>query len=504
MSESFIHELPLKTDLKEEAMIEVRLDGARQLYNGVLKEARRRVALIKQSSEWQKAKKLIRSKARSALFRSAIEHHQFSEYCLHAFVKNLLNESWIKDHIDSQVAQKVATRVYQAMSEHLKGKRGYPRMKGKGQFCSVEGKSNVTGIRFKNGIIHWKGLTLKPLYDLKDRYGIEAHALAHKTKYVRLVKRRIRGKARYFAQVIQSGKPLIKGDIGKDQSVALDIGPSAVAIVSEKHAELRALCTAQLTKTTHCQRALDRSKRACNPDNFDKKGRPKRGVPWSFSKRYIGNKNKLAEAQRVFAETRKSEHGRLVNQILSLGNTIKLESLSYKSFQKNYGRSVVQNAPGMLIQILRRKAENAGGKVIEFSTYKTKLSQTCHACASVRKKKLSERFHRCNCGIECIQRDLYSAFLALYVDDDEILDRSQASMAWASAVPLLQQALSRAKQTAIGKHWRACFGFSQRQSCSSVKGGSTASEAKDVVRRGNASSESFGELVRFATRTPVF
>jgi len=89
---------------------------------------------------------------------------------------------------------------------------------------------------------------------------------------------------------------------------------------------------------------------------------------------------------------------------------IKTEKLSYKAFQKMYGKSVQNRAPSMFLEILRRKAENAGGAVTEFQTKTTKLSQYCHKCGKYTKKTLSQRVHTC-CNLN-IQRDLYSAFLA--------------------------------------------------------------------------------------------
>ena len=114
--------------------------------------------------------------------------------------------------------------------------------------------------------------------------------------------------------------------------------------------------------------------------------------------------------------------------------------MSYKAFQKDYGKSVGSRGPGLFISFLRRKAESAGIEVEEFSTYKMFLSQRCH-CGMRRKKKCSERWHNCSCGV-CAQRNLYSAYLARFVEDDE-LDTSQALLAWAAAEPLLERAVSR-------------------------------------------------------------
>jgi len=435
MSDSFIYELPLQANPEQENVLRTRFGAGGHLYNGCLGEALRRLDLARQSQDWQKAKKLPRSKERTEYFQKAIKRYQ----------------------------------------------------------C------------FKNGKIVWNKLTLKPLYDLKDKERVEAHALAHKTKYVRLVRRNLRGKPLFYAQLIQEGKSFLKKrhTIGKGKTIGLDIGPSTIAIVGEKTAALNSFCSElqeneKQIKTL--QKALDRSRRATNPGNYDEKGIPLKNTAWKYSKRYFKKRQKLSEQKRVVAATRKTLHGTYANQLVSLADTIKTEKLSYQSFQKHFGKSVTQYAPGIFMQILRRKAENAGGQVIEFSPYDTKLSQTCHGCGEIKKKPLSQRWHRCSCGVEA-QRDLYSAFLALHVDK-ESLDRTQAISAWASAGPLLQQTLSRLEQTAKGKQRLACFGLSQRQSYTPVEDGSAASEVRDDVPGTMRFRESFEELECLAIRTP--
>ena len=145
------------------------------------------------------------------------------------------------------------------------------------------------------------------------------------------------------------------------------------------------------------------------------------------------------------------------------------------------------------------KAENAGGKVTEFSTRSTKLSQTCH-CGTVAQKSLSQRWHACNCGVST-QRDLYSAFLAKHVSND-VLDTRQAAKAWPGANLLLERAvLGVQHEAAKGRIHPTSFGIKQenttnrRQSCSSVKGGSTTVEADNLCIVA-------GEPVGTAARTP--
>jgi hypothetical protein len=53
---------------------------------------------------------------------------------------------------------------------------------------------------------------------------------------------------------------------------------------------------------------------------------------------------------------------------LGLGNILQSETLFYVAFQKNFGKSVKVRAPGLLIEQLRRKAESAGGALIDLHT----------------------------------------------------------------------------------------------------------------------------------------
>jgi transposase len=501
MSESFIHTMPLQISPETAKILLIRLDAGRNLYNAILSESLSRLKKARASQEWISARSLPNEKAseRKKLFKCALKNAKFSEYDLHLFVKTIIKSCWIGDHIDSSTAQKTATRAFLAVDGYRKGKRGKPRFKGVNQFKSIEGKSNLAGIRFKDGKIIWQGLSIPLLFDHKDRHGVEAHALLHKVKYVRIVKRRVHGTVRFYAQLVLEGKPLIKKKqiLGKGK-VGLDIGPSTIAIYGEK-ADLLQFCPdlkKNQKKIRLIQREMERSRRAANPKKFDSFGKIlSNQIPWNFSNKYRSLQIILEEEYRKMASHRKTQHGFLANRILRIGIFIHTEKLSYKSFQRMFGRSVGLRAPGMFLGMLRRKAANAGGNVIEFSTQTTKLSQTCHNCGNQKKKSLNERWHKCSCGISPMQRDLYSAFLAYHVEENK-LDRSQAIKAWPGAESLLGQALSRCLQTANGKPLVSSFGIYQRQSGSPAKGRSTQHEVLC------SNMEHDEECLCLATRTP--
>src|SRR5260221_5652991 len=70
----------------------------------------------------------------------------------------------------------------------------------------------------------------------------------------------------------------------------------------------------------------------------------------------------------------------------------------------------------MFNELLRRTVASTGGTLREVPTRTTKLSQFCHGCSKTLKKPLAQRWHQCACGVGPVQRDLYSAFLAAYLD----------------------------------------------------------------------------------------
>ncbi|MBD0343700.1 MAG: transposase [Coleofasciculus sp. Co-bin14] len=462
-----------------------RLEAARQMYNACLGEAMSRVRLIRQSKDFNKARSLKSSNPeRKVLFKRARERYEFSEYALHSY-STFIRQSWIGEHIDSNTAQKLATRAYKAVEKVLFGQSKKVRFKGKNQMDSVEGKSNKSGIKWKGEAVEWGGIELKALITCNDP--VILHGLNSKVKYVRLVRRKVSGKNRFYAQLVCEGRPFVKpkNKTGKG-TVGLDIGLSTIAIVGDSTASLQEFASGlefQDKQIRRLQRKMDRSRRATNPDSYNPNGTVKKGKKrWNSSSSYIKTRTSKANLERKLAAHRKSLHGELVNDILRSGDVIKLEKLSYKAFQKLFGKSVGKRAPGMFVSHLKNKAERAGLKVVEIPTYSTKLSQTCQ-CGRVEKKKLSERIHQCECGVVA-QRDLYSAFLAKYIEPDTfVLQVSQLLDDWQSAELCLQAAWRAATENkpATGRVIPSSFGRCPEVEQVAAKVLTKVSKSQDVV-----------------------
>ncbi len=512
-SPSFIAEFPLKTSAIDGRALGVRLDAARQIYNAVLGECLRVLKLMRESKDWQRTqgqykelknelkrlkgkrpqdakKEAIRQRASeiALLFRAARARFDFKSSMADRFGIACKNACWIKGHLSSNETQKVALRAFQAAAQHAFGKRGRPRFKRFRELSSVEGKTNAAGIRFKNGYVEWSGVRMPILAAPGDAW--QAEALAAKTKYCRLVRRRLRGRYRWYVQLVQEGAAPVKYALGAGGVVGLDVGPSTIAAVSERDATLERFCPTveqPWRELRRLERAMDRSRRATNPDNFDRRGRAKKGKKrWVRSRRYQRLAEKRRERERRLAAERKRAHGELANRILAQGSAIKTEKLSYHAFQRSFGRSAKVRGAGMFVAALRRKAEACGGGVIEFSAYRTRLSQFDHTTGEYLKKPLSQRVHVLGDGSGEVQRDLYSAFLARFVEADT-LDARSAALAFPSAKPLLRRAASGEQhEPASGVGFPHLHALRRVGAGRPSKRGESGREAGDVVaaRRG--------------------
>jgi putative transposase len=500
-TDSFVCELPLKVTPAQSKKLEKRLDAARQIYNACLGEGLVRLGLMRESRDWQRARSMPRGAERAKLLGSLAVKFKLSKSALDRVAIRCKNEAF-RDHLGPHEAQAMAYRAFQAVRQFLLGNRGRPRFKGRRGLHGVEAKTNAAGIRWREGAVHWKGLVLAAMLAPEGRDGWQREALSGRTKYCRIVRRGVRGRERWFVQLIQEGKPPCKSNRGVGSNVVgLDLGPSTIALVGETEARLDKFCPTveqPWAEVRRIQRAMDRSRRATNPDNYNPDGTVKKGArAWRKSGRYRKLVSRCAETERRLAAERKRAHGELSNEILALGKTIRTEKLSYRAFQKVFGRSVKVRGPGLFLSMLRRKAESAGGEVEELPTRTTRLSQICHGCERARKKDLSERIHSCACGVGPVQRDLYSAFLARHVSLGQ-LDVRKAREAFPAAEPLLRRAASRFEKLAREGATAALHANGVRAGRSS-NGDSVPPRSRKSYRKSREGREEVG---RDSPRTP--
>ena len=114
---TFLLELPLSVDAGQAKRLRAHFEAARCLYNTLLGETMRRLRQMRADPAWQEARAIPQThkQERKEAFSQLRQAYGFSEYALHEFAKTA-NCAWIADHIDSMMAQTLATRAYRAVN----------------------------------------------------------------------------------------------------------------------------------------------------------------------------------------------------------------------------------------------------------------------------------------------------------------------------------------------------------------------------------------------------
>lgn len=492
---SFVLELELHLTPHERKQLKKKLNIGRQIYNACLGEALKRLHKIQNDKEYNillkqlkqlnrelaKLEKQPSSKAQKEALKQTKQQkkqimsdlksmelaHGYSEYQLHAW------STKCGHHFEGQVGaaeiQKLATRAFQAVEKLHYHKADKVHFKREGELISIENKSNKQGLRWKDGKVLWGKLALDVIIRRKDEYARKA--LESSTKYIRIVPRIIRGKERFFVQFIQEGFPPIKEHVVVgpiDEQVGIDPGTSTMAIASET-----AVCLEELAPETamdekklrQIQRAMDRSKRATNPDNFNEDGTiVKRPKTWNYSNRYQKLAAKRKELYRKMAVKRKQSHETLTNKVIAIGLDVRVEAMHYKGLQKRakkttrnqkngkinkkkrFGKSLGNRAPAMFLTILERKLKYFGQELKKVDTIALRASQFNHMTGTYVKKELKDRWNLIN--EKKVQRDLYSAFLIANTNEElTAIDILQANQWYDRFLELHDIEVERLKQS---------------------------------------------------------
>lgn len=259
-------------------------------------------------------------------------------------------------------------------------------------------------------------------------------------KVLTIVRRKFKGKFRYFIQfTVRNNKPQKGRSLGKGK-VAIDLGVTKIAIVTDNTVRIIPLApnVSSIESQMHIlQRKMDRSRRAMNPNNFNEDGTVKRGVrlTWVKSERYKALCQEKAELQRKQAAIRKRDHILLANQLIELGNEFIIEDNDVKEWaarrkeerrrkkdNKNLskaglGKFVNNHAPAMFVTILKNKVESLGGKFEKVPT-ENGATEYDFTNDTYTKHKLTEKFITLSDGIRH-QRDTLAAFNLFFLRIEE-------------------------------------------------------------------------------------
>ena len=258
--------------------------------------------------------------------------------------------------------------------------------------------------------------------------------------YATLVPKFIRGKYRVYLHLVIEGKAKPKYDSsGKPRHkygrgvVGADIGTQTIAYTSDTETGLKNLSERgnSIQKSERLERlyyrAMDRSRRATNPQNYNDNGTVKKGKKtWNYSYHYKKLKAKHAELCRINAINRQLAINEDVNHLRSLGDIFVTEPKNAARLmkrakettvnnkgrinrKKRIGKSIKNRCPGGFQAAVENKFKTSGGTYIE-EPNKYRASQYDHTADDYIKKKLSDRMYKLADGT-LVQRDWYSSFL---------------------------------------------------------------------------------------------
>ena len=430
MAASFTLTLELNATSSQQHSLAKKFRVNEFVYNACLNELHKRFKSYKYS---KKRKNILKYKYKDSIKRLGKLKREYglSEYAMHSYVKDM--QKHFSCHIDSTNAQKIATKAWKAFAKYMSGEAKKVKFKSKGDILSFEGKTNKSGIIYSNGAVAIGTYNNKKIIPIiiknYDKYA--QLAIQSKVKYCRILRKYIRGKERYFVQLVLDGIPPLKKRALGTGVVGIDNGTSSMAVTSDNEVLLEELAPGMENidrKLFILNRKLDRSRRATNPDNYNNDGTIKKGKKtWVKSKNYEKLILKRRDLYRKQAVLREQSHNKLANKILSLGNEFRIEKINYKGLQKRvkgtkvsektgkfkskkrFGKSLSNRAPAKFIEILEQKLSYFDVKLKYINTAKVKASQFNHVDQTYVKKALSYRWN--TVGENKVQRDIYSSFL---------------------------------------------------------------------------------------------
>ena len=391
-------------------------------------------------------------------------------------------------NLNSVLALKVANRCWLQFEKLMfKSKTKKIKFKKYGFLPSLEGKQaekciilkqkqdklyiNALGesfeLKIKNNDIYTKNLLELIKVYMNDSENIENVNIdrvkngqkpldTYRIIFNRIVIKRIRGKFRFYVQILYEGRPwkLDKnGNLKNKQGtgrIGIDYGTSTIAVVSEFKVIYKNLAE-EANNLKHLerqlkilQRKMDRSRRSTNPDCFNSDGTYKKGTKIKVkSRNYKKILKQFREINRKLSCIKKYEIGRDANIIRSLGDQIYGEHMNFQGLakrsknttinqntgkinkKKRFGKSISNRCPGLMVSTLKNKFGNGYHEV---NTWEFKASQYNHITNTCIKKKLSQRIQELDYNGETItiQRDLYSAFLLM--NSNNTLDKPDLNL----------------------------------------------------------------------------
>lgn len=350
MTESYVLTLKLNTSPEQDVWLGHTFRCGQQIYNVLVRHCRKQLRKLIQDPEYRKILDVRKESGLSKADKNRINMklavirrgYGLSEYQLHAYVS--VQQHLYQKYIDSMTAQKIASSVWCSVEKYLFDNGKCIHFRKYDDFDSLEGKSNTSGMRFKDGRLHWRGQVIQP----QIRTDYDKEALRSRVKYCRIRRKPVGAKYHYYLQLVLEGKPPVKHIVAHG-TAGLDIGTSTAAVVTKDSCRLTVLGSDAKDRSSlirRIQRAMDRSRRTTNPDSFLPDGTVRNGArKWIRSKHYKKLQFRKKSLERRYADAVNTCHHRLANEIASKADTVYVEKMSFNGLVRR-SKSATKKADG--------------------------------------------------------------------------------------------------------------------------------------------------------------
>ncbi len=351
----------LKPTRAQYATLDRLLEAQRLLYNAALQE---------RIEAWRKAGKSIskidQNKSLTQI-RSFDEGYASMPACL---------SRWSLARLDDALVG-FFSRVKRGQSP------GFPRFKPMSRWSSF-GFDEFRGIRLRNGRLLFRpivgGLKLNQHRTIPEGSSIKSCTFTR------------RGRHWWITMAVDVAAA--DRHVDPDTAVGIDVGVAHLATTSAgEHFENARPRSRRQRELRVAARALARCKRG------SKRRRKVRARLAALQRQVLAARNNhLHQVSAVMAKRYAFiavENLKLRNMTRSAAGTVDDPGKNVRQ-KAGLNRSLLDAAPGRLIELITYKAERAGGMVVKVDPRRT--SQDCSSCGVRVEKKLSVREHRCSCG----------------------------------------------------------------------------------------------------------
>ena len=439
---------PLRVNAREASILGQRLRAANKLWNATLGELKQRGLGMKRDPRWVDAMQIKSKSERKRVYRQLREAYDLDISGLdagHLALKHWRNSKWMPKVIDTYITQAAGREVWNGVKAWLYNHQGIPgyRKSNELEWTVWSGDNRPSGLCYKDNCVYWRQAGSKKRKRRKD---ICLNLMLDKKseQYRKRIQNRIitsigikceavRGKEKWFVMLRIKGQPyrdpeyLAMVESLGDQSFAVDVNCREFAVVGEVKQGIEGQSMSiepdyeakAIRKQKGRERALDRSRRAANPDCYDGNGQAIAGKhPNQLSIRGRRLQTAIMEQQRKQRILRRQQGNAEAKRLISTyGKILIREELNYSTWVRGdlaLGKITQQTSPGTRMRILESEIRRAGGQIISINPYQAALSQTC-LCGHKTGKE-NYHYHVCEeCGLGKdmpLDRDLFSAYLA--------------------------------------------------------------------------------------------